>query len=116
MPRAHKLHALSLLAVFILVLAGTTCAKRESDFVAYYAFYHYGWPYPWLHVRVEDTGLRAFYEMREPAPHRTIAQLHRIDWRAFGAAAPLSEVFAMLSWLPFFVVRREQRLNETHAA
>src|SRR5437867_4913038 len=108
MTRSAKIHALSPLAAFFLVLAGTTCAKRDVQPVTWNVFYHYGWPYPWLHLRVEHTDTRAFYEMSEPVPHRRITHLDRIDWRALGAGVPISAVIAALLWLPFFAWRRKK--------
>jgi hypothetical protein len=118
MTRSATIQTLSLLAAFFLILAGTTYAKRDVQPLTWNVFYHYGWPYPWLHLRVEHTDTRAFYEMREPVPHRRITHLERIDWRALGAAATISAVFATLLWLPFFAWRRkkETRQSEKPAA
>ena len=79
MRRSAKIHTLSFLAAFLLVLAGTTCAKRDVESVTWNVYYHYGWPYAWLHLRVEHTDTRAFYEMKEPVPQKRITHLAQID-------------------------------------
>jgi hypothetical protein len=118
MTRSAKIHTSSLFAAFCLVLAGTTCAKRDVQPVIWNVNYHYGWPYRWLHLRVEHTDLRAFYEMRAAVTQRRITHLDSIDWRALRAAVTVSAVLAALLWLPFFAWRRKKDagLGEKHAA
>ena len=106
MARSIKVHTLVLAVLFAFIMGGTTCAKQSGwSAVAYTTSQSYGWPVHWLTLIVEDTALRAFYEMKpDPSPQdRKRIRHYKVDWRAFSAAASLSALIAVIVWLPFFV-------------
>jgi hypothetical protein len=100
-----------LLAMFSLVLAGTSCPKRTSHSVAYIESTSYGWPFPWLTLNVEDTAERAFYENKPVPPPKDCKRIThiQIDWQTFSIAGSLSAVIAGIAGLPFFVWCRRNR-------